>query len=88
MASYTINITESEEIALLTVMADPADWAENFVKVRAQKAATDIISKLIAYCNTNSIAIAVGQDAQILQAKELGLISTEVPVISAASIME
>ena len=35
-----------------------------------------ILSDLLAHCNANSIAIAVGEDAQILQAFELDIALT------------
>ena len=36
----------------------------------------EIIAKLIAYCNENSIALAVGTDAQVTQAYTLKVVDT------------
>ena len=74
MSDYTITITSAEEKALKTVMVDIKEWATNFTKVRAEKAAAEITTKLLEHCNANSIALATGVEAQIDQAYSLGLI--------------
>ena len=75
MSDYTITITSAEEKALKTVMVDIKEWAINFTKVRAEKAAAEITTKLLEHCNANSIALATGVEAQIDQAYSLGLVT-------------
>ena len=48
MATYTIEVTETEHKALEHVTADPADWAVKTVKNRAGKAVDEICMILIA----------------------------------------
>lgn len=74
MADYTITLTDTEVKSLKTVMSDVDDWITNAAKNRARIAKNDIISKLVAHCNANDIAIATGEDAQVTQAYDLGLV--------------
>lgn len=73
--SITIDITDTEYKALEYVCVSPEEWADNAVKNRARKAKEEILALLIKYCNTNSIALAVGEDAQVNQAFELGIVA-------------
>ena len=41
------------------------DWCDNAIHNRARIAQEEIIAKLVAHCNANSIALAVGTDAQV-----------------------
>ena len=52
------------------------DWAENVVKNRARIAKDEIISSLVTYCNANDISLATGEDAQVTQAFDLGVVKT------------
>ena len=52
------------------------DWCDNAIHVRAKVAQDEIISKLVEHCNANSIALAVGHDAQVAQAFELKVVDT------------
>ena len=56
-------------------MTDINDWTDNAVTNRARIAKLEIISLLVAHCNANSIAIATGEDAQVTQAYDLGVVS-------------
>lgn len=76
MTTVTIELTEAEYKALEFAAIDPQDYLLNFAKVRAGTSADEITKILIDYCNANGIAIAVGQDNQILQAYELGIVDT------------
>ena len=76
MPNITVTITDTEEKCLNTVMVGIGTWSENFVKVRAGKAKDAIIEKLVKHCNENSIALAVGEDAQITQAYAVGVAHT------------
>ena len=78
----TITLTDTQVKSAEVEMADIRDWLENAINVRADLAQKKIIEKLVAHCNENEIALAVGADAQVNQAYELGL------VIRAADIEE
>jgi hypothetical protein len=54
----------------------PQEWADNAVTNRARIAGDEIVAKLVTHCNENEIALAVGRDAQITQAFELGVVDT------------
>jgi hypothetical protein len=71
-----ITVTDSEYKALEYDIYTPQTWVENFTKIKANKCKTQIIAKLTEHCNANSIQIAVGEDAQITQAYDLGVIKT------------
>ncbi len=75
MPDITISITDTEKKALEYVMVDIDSWTDNAVTNRARIAKDEIISLLIAHCNANSIAIATGEDAQVTQAYDLGVVS-------------
>ena len=74
MPNITISITDTEQKALETVMVDISEWADNAVTNRARIAKEEIINLLVAHCNANSIAIATGEDAQVTQAYDLGIV--------------
>ena len=74
MTDLTVTITDTELKALKTVALDPQEWAENAVKNRARKAIENICKTLLQHCNENNIALAVGKEAQVTQAYELGLV--------------
>jgi len=75
MPDITISITDTEKKALEYVMVDISDWTDNAVTNRARIAKDEIISLLVAHCNANSVAIATGEDAQITQAYDLGVVT-------------
>ena len=54
----------------------PQDWADNAVTNRARIAIDEICGMLMTHCNDNEIAMAVGKDAQVAQAFELGVVMT------------
>jgi len=74
MADYTITLTKTEQTAMEYVAADVDEWITNAATNRARIAIEEIIQLNTAYCNEKSIAIAVGRDAQVAQALELGVI--------------
>ena len=76
MASYTITLTDTEVKSLEYKVEEIQDWIENVVKNRARISKNEIIALNTEYCNANKIAIAVGEDAQIVQAYDLGVIKT------------
>jgi len=71
---YTITITNTQVKALEYVTTDPKGWITNAAEARAQIATAEIITKLTAHCNENSIQLAVGEDAQVTQAFDLGVV--------------
>ena len=73
---YTITLTDTEKKSMEYAAADVKEWISNAAKVRASKATDEIVALNTAHCNANSIAIAVGIDAQVTQAYTLGLIKT------------
>ena len=76
MPNITVTITDTEEKCLNTVMVGIGTWSENAIKNRARKAKDNIINDLVKHCNENSIALAVGVDAQITQAYAVGVAHT------------
>ena len=76
MPDITVTITDTEKKCLDTVMVGIGTWADNLVTNRARIAQEDICSRLMTHCNTNSIAIATGIDAQITQAYAVGVAHT------------
>lgn len=76
MPSITISITDTENKCLEYAAASVQDWLDNAATARAQVAQAEIISLLVDHCNANSIALAVGVDAQITQAYDLGVVRT------------
>ena len=75
MPDITISITDTEQKALEYVMVDISEWTDNAVTNRARIAKDEIISLLVAHCNANGIAIETGEDAQVTQAYDLGVIA-------------
>lgn len=73
MNDITINLSDHEIKALETEMISVESWLENAIKNRTRISTIDITQKLMSYCNDNEIAIAVGEEAQIDQAYELGV---------------
>jgi len=71
---YTITLTDTEKTAMEYIAFDVDDWITNAATNRARIAIEQIIELNTAHCNANSIAIAVGRDAQVTQALELGVI--------------
>ena len=76
MPNITIEITDTELKCMEYAALSPQDWADNAVTNRARIAGDEIVAALVAHCNENSIALAVGRDAQITQAFELGVVQT------------
>jgi len=73
---YTVTLTDTEQKAMEYCAADVDDWITNAATNRARIAIEDIVALNTAHCNANSIAIAVGVDAQVQQAFDLGVVQT------------
>ena len=74
MPDITVSLTDTENKCLEYAAASVQDWADNALKNRARIAKEEIIALNTAHCNKNSIAIAVGEDAQVTQAFDLGVV--------------
>ena len=73
---YTITLTDTEKKSMEFIAFDVKDWVANAAKERARVAKEEIIAINTKHCNANSIAIAVGEDAQITQAFNIGAVKT------------
>ena len=73
---YTITLTDTEKKSMEYIAVDVDEWITNAAQNRARIAKEEIIALNTAHCNANSIAIAVGEDAQIAQAYSLGVVKT------------
>ena len=76
MTTITIELTDTQTKSLEYAAPSPQDWAENVVTNRARIAKEEIIALLVEHCNENEIALAVGEDAQVTQAYDLGVVKT------------
>ena len=86
--NYTVTLTETEKKALEYIAYDPDEWIKSAATNRANKAIKEFIEKNTTYCNEKSIAIAVGEDAQVTQAYTLGVIQTAKAVQDASKSSE
>jgi hypothetical protein len=74
----TITITDTQAKCLDRVMVDKEEWITNAAIARAYIESKEIRRLLMEHCNANDIAMAVGEDAQIAQAYELGVVEAAV----------
>lgn len=73
--TITFEVTDSEYLSMEYAAVDVNEWADNAVTARAFKAGNQIIDLLVKYCNANNVQLAVGRDAQIQQAFDLGVVT-------------
>ena len=85
--TYTVTVTDTEDIALQTVCADVSEWINGVASHNAKVAIENIVDKNTRHCNTNGIAIGVGITAQVDQALNLGITTTSVDNINAATVI-
>ena len=71
---YTITLTDTEKKSMEYIAVDVDEWITNAATNRARLAKIEIIDKLVTHCNANSIALAVGEDAQVTQAYDLNVV--------------
>lgn len=83
MPDITISLTDTENKSLEYVAMSVQDWVDNAATNRARQAKDEIIAKLVAHCNANSITIATGESAQVTQAYTLGVVDTAANVQAA-----
>ena len=80
MPDITVTLTDTENKALEYAAVSVQDWADNALTNRARIAKDEIIALLVAHCNANEVALAVGEDAQVAQAFDLGVVRTAAQV--------
>ena len=85
MANITVTVTDTQTKCLEYAAYSVQDWCDNAIHNRARIAQEDIIAKLVAHCNANSVAIATGVDAQVTQAYSLGVVDTAKNISDASS---
>ena len=76
MAEIKVTLSDTQVKCLEYVSYSVQDWCDNAIHERARIAQEEIIAKLVTHCNANSIALAVGTDAQITQAYTLKVVDT------------
>lgn len=76
MPEITVTITDTENKCMEYAAASVQDWADNALTNRARIAKDEIIAALVAHCNANNVALAVGEDAQVTQAFDLEVVQT------------
>ena len=69
-----VSLTDTENKSMEYAAKSVQDWADNDLKNRARVAKEEIIAKLVAHCNANDVTIATGEDAQVTQAFDLGVV--------------
>lgn len=82
MADYTITLSDLQKKSMDLVTTDIKDWITNAAHNRARQAKEQIINKNFTHCNTNSIAIATGEEAQVDQAYSLKVVETAADIAS------
>ena len=73
---YTVTLTDTQKKAMEYAAVDVGEWITNAATARADIAINTIVELNTKHCNANSIAIAVGEDAQVTQAYTLGVVNT------------
>ena len=76
MANVTVTLTNTQTKCLEYTAYSVQEWCDNAIHNRARIAQEEIIAKLVAHCNANSVALATGVDAQVTQAYSLGVVDT------------
>ena len=76
MAEIKVTVTDTQVKCLEYAAYSVQEWCDNAIHNRARVAQQEIVAKLVAHCNENSIAIATGADAQVAQAYELKVVDT------------
>ena len=84
MPSYTVTVTDVQDLALNSQMVGVGTYINNVIESQIVFAQKAIQANLSEYCNTNNVAMAVGVDAQVQQAFDVGIAHTltERPIIN------
>ena len=65
MAEIKVTVSDTQVKCLEYAAYSVQEWCDNAIHNRARVAQDEIIAKLVEHCNANSIALAVGTDAQV-----------------------
>tara|TARA_R100001509_G_C4776361_1_gene184761 strand:+ start:399 stop:671 length:273 start_codon:yes stop_codon:yes gene_type:complete len=76
MANITVTLTDTQLKGLEYKAYSTQEYAENALIVASQRGIKEIISILVSHCNSNNIQLATGEDAQVQQAFDLGIVKT------------
>ena len=76
MAEIKVTVSDTQVKCLEYAAYSVQEWCDNAIHNRARVAQDEIIAKLVEHCNANSIALAVGTDAQVAKAYELKVVDT------------
>tara|TARA_B000000609_G_scaffold148302_1_gene131889 strand:- start:205 stop:462 length:258 start_codon:yes stop_codon:yes gene_type:complete len=76
MPTYTVTVTDAQDLALNSQMVGVGTYINTVIESQIVFAQKEIQSNLIKYCNENGVAMAVGVDAQIQQAFDVGIAHT------------
>ena len=76
MTEIKVTLSDTQIKCLEYITYSVQDWCDNAIHNRARIAQDEIIAKLVEHCNANSVALAVGTDAQVAQAYELKVVDT------------
>ena len=85
MAEIKVTVSDTQVKCLEYAAYSVQDWCDNAIHNRARVAQEEIIAALVAHCNANSIALAVGTDAQVAQAYTLKVVDTAKNIADAAA---
>ena len=76
MPNYTVTVTDAQDLALNTQMVGVGTYINTVIESQIVFAQQAIQNDLLEYCNTNNVAMAVGVDAQVQQAFDVGIAHT------------
>ena len=76
MAEIKVTVSDTQVKCLEYTAYSVQDWCDNAIHNRDRIEQDEIIAKLVEHCNANSIALAVGTDAQVTQAYTLKVVDT------------
>lgn len=78
MATYTITLTDAEEIAMNYIAKDAEYWIENAVHGRARIAIDEIVQIAVEKCLQEQVQVPGSKDEIVTLASERGWIKTAV----------
>ena len=76
MPTYTVTVTDAQELALNSQMVGVGTYINTVIESQIVFAQKAIQADLLEYCNANGVAMAVGPDAQVQQAFDVGIAHT------------
>ena len=79
MPTYTVTVTDAQELALNSQMVGVGTYINTVIESQIVFAQKAIQADLLEYCNANGVAMAVGIDAQVQQAFDVGIAHTLTP---------